>query len=64
MDAAPASAAAPIGARKTTPSAVSMMIPIPGMLLMSTGDRRIARNRSQIVAQTARQAVDAALKTR
>jgi hypothetical protein len=36
-----------------------MSIPIPGTLLMSSGDRRIKRNRNQIAAQIARQDMDA-----
>jgi hypothetical protein len=36
-----------------------MTIPIPGILLMSSGDRRMKRNRSQTAAQIARQDIDA-----
>jgi len=41
-----------------------MIIPIPGILLISIGDRRIAINMSQTAAQIARQNIDAALKRR
>jgi hypothetical protein len=36
-----------------------MIIPIPGIVLMSSGDTRITRNRSQTAAQIARQDIDA-----
>jgi hypothetical protein len=36
-----------------------MAIPIPGMFLMSSGESRINRNRSQIATQIARQETDA-----
>jgi hypothetical protein len=44
---------------KATVSAVSMIIPIPGMALMSSGEKRINRNKSQIATQIARQEIDA-----
>jgi hypothetical protein len=50
---------AAIGAKRATPSATSVTMPIPGILLMSSGDRRIKRNRSQTTAQIARQDIDA-----
>ena len=36
-----------------------MITPIPGIVLMSSGETRIKRNRSQTAAQTARQDIDA-----
>src|SRR3954447_116686 len=57
--AAPASPEATIGANKATARAVSMNIPIPGMILISSGEKRIKRNRSQTAAQIARQDIDA-----
>jgi hypothetical protein len=50
---------ATIGAIKATKSAISMTIPTPGMFLMSSGEMRINRNRSQIATQIARQEIDA-----
>jgi hypothetical protein len=53
--AVPARPIATIGATKATTSAISMTGPIPGMIRMSNGERRIARNKSQMAAQIARQ---------
>jgi len=50
---------ATIGATKATARAISIIIPIPGMFLISSGERRINRNRSQIATQIARQEIDA-----
>jgi hypothetical protein len=50
---------ATIGATKATASAISMTMPAPGMSLMSSGEKRIARNRIQIATQIARQEIDA-----
>jgi hypothetical protein len=36
-----------------------MIMPIPGMLLMSIGEKRIDKNTSQTAAQIARQDIDA-----
>jgi hypothetical protein len=44
---------------KAAVSAISMIIPIPGMALMSSGEKRINRNNSQIATQIARQEIDA-----
>jgi hypothetical protein len=55
----PASPVATIGATKATASATSISIPTPGMFLMSSGEKRISRNGSQIAAQIARQEIDA-----
>ena len=53
--AAPANPVATIGATKATASVIRMTIPIPGMPLISRGERRINRNRSHIANQSARQ---------
>jgi hypothetical protein len=50
---------AAIGATKATTSATSMTVPMPGMCLMSNGDRLINKNISQIAAQIARHETDA-----
>lgn len=43
-----------------TANAASMMMPIPGICLMSNADKRITRNASQITSQIARHDTDAA----
>jgi hypothetical protein len=58
-NATPANPVATIGATKATATAISVIIPIPGMFLISNGERRINRNKSQIASQIARQEIDA-----
>ena len=60
--AAPAIPVAAIGATKATTSAISMNGPIPGMTRISSGERRIIRNISQVAAQIARQDIAAVRK--
>jgi hypothetical protein len=60
--AAPAIPVATIGATKATTSAISMVGPIPGMTRISSGEKRIIRNISQIAAQIARQDIAAVRK--
>ncbi len=58
-NAAPANPVAAIGANKATASAINTTLPASGMLLMSSDDRRININSSQIAAQMTRQTIDA-----
>jgi hypothetical protein len=60
--AAPAIPVATIGATRATTSAISMIGPIPGMTRISSGEKRIIRNISQIAAQIARQDIAAVRK--
>jgi hypothetical protein len=43
-----------------TANAVSMIMPMSGICLISTGDKRITRNASQITTQIAKHDTDAA----
>jgi len=59
INAAAASPVASIGVTRATASAMSMMMPIAGICLMSNGEKRIDRKSSQIASQIARQETDA-----
>lgn len=58
-NAAAASPMATIGANRATPRETSVIIPISGILLISNGEKRIKRKRSQTAAQIARQDIAA-----
>lgn len=59
IKATPARPMATIGANRAIPSEASMIIPRPGIILMSNDEKRIDRNISQTAAQIARQTIDA-----
>jgi len=58
-EATPASTMAASGARSTLPSAKSMIGPMAGRSLISSDEKRIDRKANQIIAQRARQDIDA-----